>query len=502
MAVTFNNIPTTIRTPNVYLEVDNSRALKGLFSNPYKALILGEKVTEGSGTTDVLYEITKSGLADGYFGPGSILARMCNIFKELNPHTELYAVALSSPAGGVAASATIKFSVAISKTANFSLSGTEPIYLMINGKGITEYLTSGWSTKDINSAVQSTINADSTLAVKASTNAASALNLIAVNAGLIGNYLDVRFNFLAGQSNPTGFTDSAPITAFAGGTLAPDVDDAWAVIDGMKFQMIACPYPNASNLTLLKDELADRFGPQVDMWGHAFVGYRGALASCTTIGNSNNSPHLTILGAYDSPTPPEEWAAALTAVASYYLNDDPARPLQFLSLGSKIIAPPISSRFSRAERDALLYDGIATWLCDTEGNVMIERSITTYKQNVLGIADYSYLDIETMATLDEIRYQYKSRMQSRYIIPRFKLAGDDFPVPPGAYIVTPKTIRQETIALFTQLQERGLIEDLDGFIKNLIVERDTTDMNRVNVLLPPDLVNQFRVLAGVIQFIL
>jgi len=34
------------------------------------------------------------------------------------------------------------------------------------------------------------------------------------------------------------------------------------------------------------------------------------------------------------------------------------------------------------------------------------------------------------------------------------------------------------------------------------VERSDTDRNRLNVLMPPDLVNQFRVLAGQVQYIL
>lgn len=503
MAITFNNIPTTIRTPNVYMEVDNSRALKGLLVNPYKVLIVGQKVAEGNAATDTLYAITKDGLANGYFGPGSILARMCNVFKQNNQNTELYAVALSNPAGAVAASASIKFSVAISAVAiGGSMSGTEPVFLMIAGRPITEYLYSGWSTKDINSALQSTINADSTLPFIASTTATSVLNLIAVNVGSWGNDLSVMFNFYEGQSYPTTFTDSVPtLQSFAGGTLGADVGDAWPVIEGQQFQIIISPYTNTSNVTDMKDELADRFKPDEDLWGHGIMACKGTNASCTTLGNSHNSPHITIMGAYNSPTPPEEWAAAVGAIAAEKLNDDPARPLQFLKLKG-VIAPNATDRFSRAERDILLYDGISTWICDTEGNVMIERLITTYKSNVMGLADYSYLDIETLATLAEIRYQYKARMQTRFIIPRYKLADDSFPVPPGAYIVTPKTIRQETIALFGLLQDKGLIENLEDFIANLVVERNTADRNRVDVLLPPDLINQFRILAGLLQFIL
>jgi phage tail sheath gpL-like len=93
-------------------------------------------------------------------------------------------------------------------------------------------------------------------------------------------------------------------------------------------------------------------------------------------------------------------------------------------------------------------------------------------------------------------------MVSRFIIPRFKLADDTFPVQPGTYIATPKTVKQEVIALFAELSDAGLIENLSDFIENVLVERDASDVNRVNVLLPPDLVNQFLILAGQIQFIL
>lgn len=510
MAISFNNIPNTIRTPGVYVEVDNSRALKGLLANPYKVLIVGQMIESGAGAgsavKSALYSISQDGLADGYFGAGSILARMCNTFKDNNQNTELYAFAISNPTG-VPASAVLHFSIGLSgATCWNSVLSDCTVYMFINGKEYQHALTSGWSVKDINSSIQSTFSTAtySDLPCKVSTNATSALNLIAVQSGTQGNYLDVRFNFYDGQSFPTGFGDSVLVSNFGVGgvgTGSPTVSDAWSILEDDQFHIIVNPYVDATNLASIENELADRFKPLEDIWGHCFTAVRGTAASCTTLGNSRNSPHLTIIGEYDSPTSPEEWAAAWAAVAAEKLNDDPSRPLQFLSLRN-VVASPKANRFTRAERDILLYDGIATWVCDTSGNAMIERSITTYKANAIGLPDYSYLDVETLATLAEIRFQYKTRMVTRFITPRYKLADDSFPVTPGAYVVTPKTIRQETIALFSLLRDKGLIENLEDFIKNLVVERDASDVNRVNVLLPPDLINQFRVLAGVIQFIL
>ncbi len=498
--ITFNNVPDTVRTPGVYAEIDNSRALQGLAANPQKALIIGEKTDAGSTDNEVLLSITRKDLADGFFGPGSLAARMCNIFKENNPNTELKAIALS---GGTAqASARINFSLALSHAGGSCSAGGQTLFMLINGQKVTRTLTSGWSEIDIASDAMTYISEQVNFPVTASVNDVSGVLLLsALNSGAHGNYLDVRVNFFDGESNPTFFGDSVHISAFEGGVGAGDLDDAWAVITNEQFHYIVQPYIDPTNLTSIEGELADRFKPLEDKQGHGFTGLRATSAGATTLGNTRNSPHNTIMAANNSPIDPVEWGAALGAIAAFNLNDDPGRPLHYLKLEG-ILAPPMDDRFTRIERDTLLYDGIATYITDDNGNVLIERSITTYQKNAQGVPDPSYLDVQTLAILNEIRFQFKIRMTNRFIIPRFKLADNTFPVQPGQKVATPRTVRQEIISLFTQLRDRGLIENLADFVNNLVVERSEADKNRVNVLLPPDLINQFRVLAGLVQFIL
>lgn len=500
MSIVFNNIPDTIRTPGAYTEIDNSRALQGLVANPHKVLIIGQKTSSGSASVDVVKQITSDGLADGFFGVGSILARMCNVFKQNNPNTELHALALSISAGGVKATGTIKFDSSYSATADCNY------YLMINGVACYVPITSAWSVTDVCSAIAAKVNSMDMLPVVASVSASAAgsnhVNVTAKISGSLGNYINIRANYYVGQSNPAGWSvNGITYASMASGSGAPELDEAWAVVAGTQYHHIIQPYNDATNLTSLENELEDRFGPLIDLQGHGYVGARGTQAELTTLGNARNSPHNTIIGAYDSPNSPEEWAAAMGAVAAWNLNNDPARPLFGLKLKG-ILAPPEENRFTRAERDILLYDGIATWICDVSGNVLLERLITTYQTNLTGSIDPSYLDICTLFTLMEIRYQYKARMTTRFIIPRFKLADDTFPVQPGSYVVTPKTVKSEIIALFAELQEDGLIENLEDFKNNLVVQRNSADKTRVDVILPPDLVNQFNIIASVIQFIL
>jgi len=511
--ISFNNVPDTIRTPGVYTEVDSSRALKGLVQNPHKVLIIGQRDTTTSTIeVETLIAITNDSLADGYFGVGSQLALMCNKFKKNNPNTELQAMALSEGTTYKTASCSIQLSDALNDDPSASVAGWW--YLMINGEKCYVYISVGDSAECIAEALETIINSNDNLPCRASASGWAAtstghLMLEAKWSGITGSHIDIRDNYYQGQVVPSCFSAaSTPVQSnltsaldFHGGAGAISLDDAWAVIANDQFHYVIQPANDATNLTSIEGELEDRFLPLNDLQGHGFTGARNTHTLLANLGNGRNSPHNTIIGAEGFPQLPEEWASALGAVAAWNLNIDPARPLHFLKLKG-LLPPKIEDRFSRAERDLHLYDGIATHIVDSGGNVLIERCITTYQKTALDTLDPTYLDIQTLATLGEIRYQYKNRMVSRFLIPRFKLADDTFPVQPGSKVATPSVVKTETIALFTLLRDVGLIENLADFVDNLIVERNVTDVNRIDVLLPSDLINQFRILAASLQFIL
>jgi phage tail sheath gpL-like len=230
-----------------------------------------------------------------------------------------------------------------------------------------------------------------------------------------------------------------------------------------------------------------------------FTAARGTSAQLSTLGTGRNSPFNTILGAGKSPSAVELCAAVYGAVEAFDLNMDPARPTQTLVLPG-ILPPTAADTFDLSERNILLHDGISTFMVDTGGLVRIERDITTYQANALGVDDPSMLDINTLATLAYIMDQVDGRITNRF--PRHKLANDNANVSAGQAIARPKDVRYELIALFREMEREGIVENLDQFINDLVVARSDTDLNRMNALMPPDLVNQFRVLAGQVQYIL
>lgn len=235
----------------------------------------------------------------------------------------------------------------------------------------------------------------------------------------------------------------------------------------------------------------------VQLEGHAFAAARGTHAELTTLGNSRNSRHLTILGIGKSPTAP--WLAAAVVGGVDAGEPDPARPRQTLELPG-VLPPADADRFMRSERDLLLRDGIATVYVQAGGVLAIERLITTYQTSPLGVADTAYLDVETLRTLAYLRYTVRARIALRF--PRHKLADDGTLYGPGQAIVTPSTIRSEMLVLFREWEEAGLVEGFEQFKRELVVQRNASDPNRVDVLLSPDLINQFRVFAGQVQFLL
>ena len=68
--------------------------------------------------------------------------------------------------------------------------------------------------------------------------------------------------------------------------------------------------------------------------------------------------------------------------------------------------------------------------------------------------------------------------------------------------MTPLVGKGEAVALARDWYDAGLIENFDAFKESIVSERDTTDTERLNQLLQPDVINNLRVVAGKIQFIL
>lgn len=487
MAIPFDRIPSNLRVPGVYSEIDNSRALSGAQLLEYRRLLIGTMLPAGSAVAGVAVQVSSIAQAEALAGAGSVLAGMAAAALTQDGFTDLWLLPLADPSAGAAATATLTV------TGAATAAGTLALY--VAGRRVQAAVPSGATPTDVAGAVVAAVTAIAGLPVTAG-NTAGVVTFTARNKGETGNTLDVRANYY-GETTPAGLT--LAFTAFTGGTGNPDITTAVDALGDQWFQVWATAYTDAANLVVVENDQYERWGPLRESEGHVFGAVKGTLSALGTIGNARNSEHLTLVLATAEPMPAYEKAAETASIAAFSAANDPARPIQNLPYLWCLPAAE-TARFTLAERNILLFDGIATSDVTVAGVMQAERLITTYKTNSAGGADASYLDSETLFTLLYLRHDWKDLLLRKY--PRHKLADDGNRFGDGQPIVTPKSMKAEAVAWAISMQAIGLVENIESFKAATIVERDTADRNRMNNLLVPDLVNQLRVVANRIQFIL
>lgn len=490
MTVPFSNIPSNLRVPLFYAEVDNSQANSG--AQTQRTLIIGQVTATGNGVVNV--PVLGQGVSDAQAkgGLGSMLALMTAAYKASDNFGEVWFLPLADAEGSVAASG----SLLVAGTP----SGTGVISLYIAGQLLSLAVATSEPAADIASGLAAVVNNTGNLPVTAAATDAT-VKFTAKNKGATGNDIDLRLNYLGtagGEVTPAGLT--LTITAVAAGATNPVLDAALASLGDEAFDFIVSPYTDTASLNALKNLLNDKTGRwsyASQIYGHVFAAQRGTLSTLATAGNARNHQHESIMGFYDSPSPAWIWAADLAGTAAVALRADPGRPLQTLTL-STVLAPPTPSRFELGERNTLLWDGISTFTVASDGTVAIENLITTYQKNGVGAADDSYLQIETLFLLMYVLRAQRSLVTSKYS--RVKLAADGTRFAPGSAIVTPKIIKADLIAQYGAMEYDGFVQDAKAFAKELIVEKNSTNPNRVDVLWPGTLINQLRIFALLAQF--
>ncbi len=495
MTVSFNTIPADNRVPLFYAEMDNSAANTAQDSAP--SLLIGMALPESDMPLNQLMIMPSKDLAKKMAGRGSQLARMVEAYRQVDPFGELWVIAV--PDNGEVASGTITITGAATDA------GTVNLYVGTRKVQVT--VATGDTGDQVAQAMLSIINNNPDLPVTAEYQTTSAgevqgtVILSAVNSGPVGNNIPLTLNYYgtaSGEEIPAGL--SIQTGKMSGGAGDPDLSQAIAAMGDEPFDYIGLPFSDANSLQLMSVEMNDSAGRWSyirQLYGHVYTAKTGSLSELVAFGDSLNNQHITIAGYEEEvQTCVDELVAYRLARDAVFLRIDPARPTQTGELTGALPAPT-GKRFTITEQQSLLTHGIATAYTES-GVLRIQRDITTYKTNTYGVADNSYLDSETLHTSAYVLRRLKSIITSKY--GRHKLANDGTRFGPGQAIVTPAVIRGELGSTYRQLEREGIVENFDLFQKYLIVERNANDPNRLDVLFPPDYVNQLRVFAVLNQF--
>ena len=318
--ISFDNIPSSIRKPGKYFEFNTKLAVRTLPNNKQRMLIVGQRTSAGTVAEKIPTRVFSDKEAEVYFGAGSMCHLLARAAITANPYLDLTVIALDDASAGQPAVGTV--------TLGASASGSGVLTLYVGTHKVEIAIATSTAAAAVAAALEAELDKHPDLPVTASVDGA-VVTLTAKNKGLCGN--DIHLSYVL--TNVSTLTVS--ISAMASGATNPTLADALAVVFGEKYDIIASPYNNQTDLTTLKTHLDSVSGPMEQRPGVGVYGMNAALSTVTTLTGQVNSGR--ILCAYHRYTAatlvqsmPYEIAAAFGAVMAW--EEDPARPLNTLAL--------------------------------------------------------------------------------------------------------------------------------------------------------------------------
>lgn len=292
MPISFANVPSNIKVPLYWVEVDPSMA--GLPTINLRALLVGV-AKGGTAEPDIAVPIGSQAQADAQFGEGSELARMFKAFFANNFANEIWGLPMTEPTGSMAATGDIVITTAPTEA------GT--IHLYVAGDYVPVNVLTTDTPTAIAQVIADAINADTGLPVTAAA-VTGTVTLTSVFKSINANEINVSMNYygsIGGQQTPVGLGITLPATGFlTGGTGTPPFTTAITNLGDEPFEYVAMPYTDSNSLFEWDQEYGftdqGRWGWRRELFGHVISAKRGTYAALLTFGDTMNSGVESIMG--------------------------------------------------------------------------------------------------------------------------------------------------------------------------------------------------------------
>lgn len=468
--ISFDAIPSSIRKPGKYFEFNTKLAVRNLPGNPQKVLLVGQRLSTGTVAANEIVDVFSDDQAASYFGAGSVAHLMVRAAIVSNPYVSLSVVAVDDAEGGVAATGKIAL------TGDAVVSGA--VAVVIAGKRLDIAINPSDSLDIIANRIASAINTyrESPLTALASQ---SNITLTAKHKGETGNYI-----YVGAVNGNSGVT--LTVTALANGQNNPSIAPALAQAFAGGHNIVVCPFDTQAALRELREHIEAVGSPMEQRDAIGVAATSATLSAATTVATAINSGLITLAWYPGAQRSAAELAAAYASVVAS--EEDPARPLNGLEIKSADVVP-VHLKTSRVEQENAMRNGLTPLEVGPGDRVQVVRALSTYTKNAENIEDVSLLDITTMRTLHFVRKACRERIALRF--PREKLS-----------IRTPAKVRSELLDVLLKLEQLEILEEVEANKSGLLVERDLQDVNRLNAVIPSDVVNGLHVFAGRIDLLL
>jgi phage tail sheath gpL-like len=486
-------VPSNIIIPWVGVDFDATKAEPASADFPVQALLIGQRLSTGAVAANTKYIATTADQVARDSGFGSQLHEMAKKYFKNSTTIRTTCIGLDDGAG---TTATHAFTVAGTAT------GTGEFITYVSGQRYAVAVVEGDTETQVADAVVAALTEDVNNLPCTAANVAGLITLTMKNAGVAAGDLDVRFNYNSGELFPPGIS-AGTITTVAG-TVDPDINDALGAIGDDWFVVIAQPYTDNTNMNAIEDFLLTQNGPMYQKGSLCYQALRDTRTNLITFGEDVANRNSEFMNAFPATSRMESTvqvaAGVAGAVAQSLVNDGVHIPLHRMKLvGFDVVDS--NDTWDPIERNQLAQASIST-LSDDNG-VQTEAMVTMYRENSAGAKSTAYQQQNTMYQLFKARYSFVNWILTRY--PRASMATSSEGVEGDFQIMTEDIAETEAVAWFQQEQEDGNFEPgsavLEQFKSELKVQRSSSNNNRMEWLLPPDLMNQFIVGSGTIQFL-
>ncbi|MCI0555737.1 MAG: phage tail sheath subtilisin-like domain-containing protein [Anaerolineae bacterium] len=490
MPIAFEEVPGDPLVPFTYFELAPAPSP---FNASLKCVFIGCKNQQQTAVAeDNTPYILSQTEVERLFGRGSMVEAMYRKAKRNAPLAEFWGVSTAQDAGAVRSFGNIRIKSLPSQNGMASVT--------IAGYNVAVPVTTTDTEEDIATRLATQVNKSKHLPVVADQDGTDAtiVNITAKWRGGSGNDILMSVNKWS-VDNKIGL-EVLTVNQLSGGTGSNNIAAALTSLGDQPFDVIAVGFEGstgaASTLNEFFNHTDGRWAPHRQLFGHGVISSRGTFAELITLGEAINYPHVSVMGYTGSLTPPWEWTASLSARMTQHLATPPemSRPLQTLELTDVQPSILMDDWYTTTENKSLIDAGISTFTVDPDRTVRISRIVTTRKTNVWGDPDPSWRDVETL--FQQVFFTRSLRAAVTGAFPRAALSDHDLNIPGFA---SPGKVKDLIIHEYRRLERLGLVENSDLFSQVLVVERNLLDANRIDALIPIDVVNQFRIFAARVE---
>ncbi|MDB5582831.1 MAG: hypothetical protein JWR80_8007 [Bradyrhizobium sp.] len=482
------NIPANIVAPIFAFDVQSA----GQFENETRLLLLGHASSTGTLAAGTIAPCNNEFDARVLAGPGSMLEAMFLEARANAPAQEIWI-------GHVAEATTAE--IRTITIGSIPAAGGQGV-VTIGGEPVVIDIAAGTAAAAVATALSAAINAYFNRFSRMSLpyTASPTTNVVSITARHRGTYaagIDIDVPVIDGGNAFTGILTFAVGTAGAG---VPNIGNVLAAMGAEPFDLIACPFSDATNIGLLKallSEVSGRWAFNKQIYGHAFTVKTDTSSNLTTYSLALDTWHLTTIPRFASGgfgQPDYIWLAGMVArIAPWFgggANGDVSRNQTGLVVEG--LTPPRDRSYymnDYATRDAFLKSGLSTWLVSRGGDVQIDK-IITHHQTTNGAPDTTFRDIQKIGQMIYALRKFRADLAYEH---SNKALADDNPDNLDA-ITTPKAIRDTLYHSYLSMS--GVLENASTALEGITVVRDIDNPNRVNVVLPLDFVNPLDIFAG------